>query len=366
MCTFRHTALSFVSLLVWCIPCVAALAQSFPPVLQLMESGARLGENPAGEVIGVHFPKPDTTNDDLRPVSSLSQLEWVELRRTSVTDEGLVHLQTLEHLKALFLPPTITDQGIALLRGHQGVECLEVTGRGITDAGAAYLPDFPRIRSLSLKRTAITDAGMEYVAKCATLEALGTPEGIHDEGLRQVRLLKQLVSLDLNGARVTNRGLAHVAALRRLEWLGLGGTEISDEGLLHLEELTELAFLDLTGTNVGDGGMVHLRRLSKLESLYLPNGVSDIGMRDVAKLAALRVLRASNAKITDAGLSVLPGNMDLRILSLYDTAITNAGVPHLARLTTLEELNLGRTKVTREGFDRLRQALPNTRIQWPQ
>jgi len=50
-------------------------------------------------------------------------------------------------------------------------------------------------------------------------------------------------------------------------------------------------------------------------------------------------------------------------LNLCETATTDAGLNHPDGLTQLKVLDLRGTEVTEEGLKRLRQALPNCRIE---
>ena len=225
MPAYHRTVFPFLCSVVWCALGLPAVGQFIPPydqwepISKLSKVDAHLGRDPAGVVTEVVFPQPTTTDDDLRPLAAFPQLESVNLRHTSITDQGLLHLGTLANLKSLDLPPTITDDGLALIRGHGGLEHLILSGTGITDAGAQCLSQCRQLRTLVLLGTAITDAGMEDIVKCTKLESLVVPEQIHNEGLRHIHSLKHLVALDLNGANVTDDGLATLAELRNLEWL---------------------------------------------------------------------------------------------------------------------------------------------------
>lgn len=358
----------FVALVALCILSVPALAQSRRVVDHLETLGARVTQVRSGVVTKVRFLKPDivVSNDDLRLLSALTGLERVHLLQTYVTDEGLRHLRPIANLKQLVLPPTITNEGVAEIRAHKGLESLELTGPGVTDVGAAHFAEFRKLKSLHLFGTAISDFGMPQVAACSALEVLGAPRRISDEGLRLVTKLTRLVALDLSGTRVTDQGLSHLETLRRLDWLSLAGTSVSNDGLRFLEPLTELGFLDLTRTNINDDGMAHLTSLQKLDVLCLPEEVTDAGMQEIGKLKRLRTLYASHTRITDAGLQALVvGKVPLRTLSLYHTNVTDEGISYLTRIRTLEDVNLGETRVTHDGILRLQRALPNTTIQWP-
>ncbi len=60
--------------------------------------------------------------------------------------------------------------------------------------------------------------------------------------------------------RVTDDGLRYLKGLTRLKSLDLGGSKVTDAGLEHLEGLTQLQELDLTGTKVTDAGVKKLQQ----------------------------------------------------------------------------------------------------------
>ena len=75
------------------------------------------------------------------------------------------------------------------------------------------------------------------VASCSA--ALSDPRaslcaGVSDHGLRQVALLTQLESLNLDSREVTDAGLAHITSLARLRSLDLFGAKVTDRGCAHL------------------------------------------------------------------------------------------------------------------------------------
>jgi hypothetical protein len=90
---------------------------------------------------------------------------------------------------------------------------------------------------------------------------------------------------------------------------------------------------------------------------------SDANLGDLKGLTDVRALFLSNIWVTDAGLENLTGMTQLITLFLDDTQVTDAGLEHLKGLTQLQMLYVGNTQVTEAGVTKLRQALPNCRIE---
>lgn len=90
--------------------------------------------------------------------------------------------------------------------------------------------------------------------------------------------------------------------------------------------------------------------------------VSDAATAQLGELAELTHLHLEKTAITDAALANLKNLQKLEYLNLYGTAITDAGLEHVAALKNLKRLYLWQTKVTDAGVEKLKQALPELKI----
>ena len=136
----------------------------------------------------------------------------VDLRRTKVTDAGLVHLKGLTNLTSLNLYNT-----------------------KVTDSGLVHLEGLTNLEKLNLERTKVTDTGL-----------------VHLKGLTKLELLR------LSGT--TDAGLVHLKGLTNLTHLLLISTGITDAGLVHLKRLANLETLDLLDTKVTGAGFKKLQQ----------------------------------------------------------------------------------------------------------
>ena len=90
--------------------------------------------------------------------------------------------------------------------------------------------------------------------------------------------------------------------------------------------------------------------------------VTDAGLSKLGDLKNLHRLHLEKTGVTDAGLANLKGLSNLEYLNLYGTQVTDAGLSNLEGLKNLKSLYLWQSKVTDAGVDKLKKALPNTRI----
>jgi hypothetical protein len=152
----------------------------------------------------------------------------------------------------------------------------------------------------------------------------------------------RLIDVDLDGKPVTDADLDNLAPLTDLKILNLSGSRITDEGLAKLEPLKRLKFLYLFKTDITDAGLAHLKELPRLEVLCLDQTL-----------------------ITDAGIKSLEALPRLEKLHVHSRApLTDKSIESLSKHVRLFELKVGGPGFTEQGIARLREALPNCKVQY--
>jgi len=329
----------------------------------------------------------NVTDDSLKHLRELTNLEQLSLFNTRVTGTGFEHLKGLTKLRELCFGghrQPITDASFQHLKGLTNLENLIIMFGEVSDAGLGHLEALPRLESLRFFCSSLSDGSLKRLKGVASLRELGlyavpvygsTGSGPGFEGLEALTQLRRLEIGPVlrTGPRFSDSDLEHVKGLADLESLHLFGTQVTASGLEHLKGLTKLR--ELTFTGITDAGMANLSELSLLEKLYLDGGVTDAGLihlKGLAKLRALslgfrkvsgpglehlealnglEVLDLTYAQITDTDLAYLPPN--LRTLLLRTTKVSDAGLEHLKGLTHLENLSLANTMVTGPGMHHL-------------
>lgn len=99
------------------------------------------------------------SDDSLPTLEGFSECQYLDLRGTSVTDAGLVHLKKAKNLESLALSNGITDAGIANLSGLTTVRWLSLTGTKVTDGGLERLQGLPRLEKLYVAGSEVTEEG---------------------------------------------------------------------------------------------------------------------------------------------------------------------------------------------------------------
>jgi Leucine-rich repeat (LRR) protein len=163
-----------------------------------------------------------------------------------------------------------------------------------------------------------------------------------DSDMVQLAKMPHLNHLSVCCPRVTSTGFAALDKLE-LEELIVRDAKIDDAGIKYLASSTGLRVLILSGTLITDNTVEFAVR-------HFP---------------ALQQLDISDTAIDDRAVPMLSNLKHLRELDLGDTKITDESVPALSRMTHLRTLNVAGDRdasISKAGADRLRRALPNTRI----
>jgi TIR domain/Leucine rich repeat len=262
-------------------------------------------DRPNQPVISVYLTgKEDAIDDDMKILAPLTEIRFLHIAATSVTDAGLAHL-----------------------KGLTALEDLDLFNTRITNAGMVHLKGMKALKKLNLDNTRVTDAG-----------------------LAELKDLTSLEDLNLSASRIYSNGAAN---------------KITDAGLEHLKDLRCLRTLSLYGQeNITDAGLENLKGLIALETLDLGlTPITDDALARLAPLANLKSLRLSETQIKGSGLMYLRGLKSLRTLQLSNTKLTNEAVKLLEGFPQLETLSLIGTDATFEAVAMLRKKLPTTKIE---
>lgn len=281
---------------------------------RLKSTGSKVHEKygPHGRTV---FAGRDFTDREAPLLELFTDIEALDLSRSGVTDKALESVKTLRKLRVLSLPASITDDGIAQLRGMA-------------------------ITSLGLPAEA-TDASMAVVATMKSTKSLGLSPNITDEGLETVCDLSELIILDLGKSKVTNGGLA---ALRRVTGLSMlylrEAPNITTDGLVHIQTLTKLGYLD-GPADFGDRTLTLMRPFRNLNILNLKDNarVTDSGLKNIDSFERMNTLELG-PNITDVSMEHVGKLKHLYVLDLEATQVTGEGLKHLTPTRSPSELRL--------------------------
>jgi Leucine-rich repeat (LRR) protein len=230
-------------------------------------------------------------------------------------------------------------------------------------AEVAALDDALRreITSLDVNSAVVTDVGARHLSKFPALQELNVSRtSITNQGMAALSGLSTVRRLRLNGLFIDGEGLKEIAGLSSLTELGIAGTSISDGSFEHLVKMDSLEVLDISGNSklLGQGFAELVRRnvLKNLKELHASGtSLGYYGFRDLKGLPGLEVLTLANANIAEEALDNIVVCRNLRVLNLQGNPIGNDGLKKIARLKQLEALLVGGcVGVTDQGLASLR------------
>lgn len=134
------------------------------------------------------------TSDGLRHIGGLTNLTVLNLHATRVTDSSA--LRSLSKIAVLGLAYTPAgDAALASLRGWPSLSDLDLRRTSITDAGLLALSELPALR-VDLSGTKVTDAGLSHLAGLKTLRSVRVKEtGVTDAGVAEFSKANPLVKV---------------------------------------------------------------------------------------------------------------------------------------------------------------------------
>ena len=185
---------------------------------------------------------PSASDEELEEIvalglNELPDLSQLSLRRSQVTDAGLVVVGPMVRLQRLALGPATTDAGLVHVRGLVGLQYLDLSGTQITGHGLRHSKDLPDLNVLNLSRTGVTDGDLACLKEFPSLSCLHLCETpISDAGLAHLKDVPQLRFLALVGTRISDAGIVHLKNLPRLRWLLLDGTAVTAAGRRELAQ----------------------------------------------------------------------------------------------------------------------------------
>ena len=155
--------------------------------------------------------------------------------KTDIGDEGVKYLTRMGKLKTLWLPKSVSDEGVKTLSNSlNAIRTLQLSGTRVTDSGISYLTRFKELETLGLHETNITGVGFKSFAKT------------------QGRSLKRLY---LAHTKIVDRNLKYLKGFSSLEVLDLNNTMVTDEGLDYLNDFPDLREIWLGWTNTTKKGI---------------------------------------------------------------------------------------------------------------
>lgn len=298
------------------------------------------------------------TDEGLRYLAELPNLQRLELNGTSITDAGLSALRALTELKHLSLSWTrVSDDGVAAFRDCAKLEFVDVGGTYCGDGAIRAFSNKASLRHFSSGHRT-TNAGIEYFHEYPVFKRWhgGTVEmgltsyetepnrlmlrgSITDAGVAHLNGLDGLFGLNLDDSALALSGhsLAPLVSLPNLGWLAF---DAKDDAMPYIARMPKLRFLGCQDTTCSDKAWTELGASRSIEHIWGRRcyGLERNGFLALSRIPTLGNLSVSCRNVDDTGIAALPDFPSLRELMPMD--IPDAGYRHIGRCSELTSLVL--------------------------
>lgn len=267
-----------------------------------------------------------------------------------VSDEGLRHLSRMPQLQDLNLGGTkATDQGLGVLRELRNLRTFQMCWHGgLSDDGAANLRYCDQLEDVNLMGSRTGDGLIEALQGKQQLRHLRTGRLVTDAGIPPLHNIPLLKNWNGTGAHllldgpITNNGLATLKGSEGIVDLDLFWhvTETTSDGFAHLAALPNLTSLGCDGKLSDDGAMGHIAALPRLERLRAQESVAtDDGWEALSRSRTLQFLWGRVCPhFGDRGFLALSKLPTLRGIGIGCANVSDEALARLPDFPALEEL----------------------------
>jgi Leucine-rich repeat (LRR) protein len=330
----------------------------------------------------LYLCSPRIGSEGLKSISDLKNLRVLHLNCTPLDTAGLSYLAALPQLRTLDLAGSFSRRhhpvlsfdpqnrpDLSVVKGMEKLEVLDLSFNTIDDDDLLRLQAPPHLKELSLRSTNVTGPGLASLADLNELEKLDLSENLlQGKCLKPLGGLKRLEFLELHRHRDDEHGfddhdLANLKDAVQLKHLGLSNTDVSDAGLALLQGLTQLRSLRLLRTRVEGPGLANLKNMSQLQELAIDlDHLSDSELEHLkgfTQMKRIQLIGQGNRPvkepgvITDRGIASLIGMTQLEELVLLGepfsptkVQLTAAGLAALSGLAQLKSFYLSSSSIT--------------------
>ena len=162
----------------------------------------------------------------------------------------------------------LSDEAMRYMPGLKNLEWLEIGSGSVTASGVAHLKECATLKRLYIHDVNLKDDPLEWLSRLTNLEALSLQRtGIDGRALRNITS-PNLVVLNVSGNNIVDADMKQIAKMHGLEVLALADTKITGEGLASLEGMARLNELNLVNCAIQDTDLELLLTMPNLRIVY--------------------------------------------------------------------------------------------------
>lgn len=286
-------------------------------------------------------------------IANWPRLRYLDLSNTSISNKTNFVFPKASLLEAIDLGGCpLADPDRLVMGMPAALQSLDVRETDTSDAVLTFLAKLPRLAKLTLSKTKVGNAALEKLGESSTLRVLSL-NGCTVSDDARVQGFAALTRLSLVGTNTADKVAKAIATLPNLESLSLQHTQLTPVGLGALRDAVKLHTLDIRGCRRLTTGLgASLAALGGLTSLSVDGHFADEDLQLLAKKSFVW-LSLGSSLISSKSTSLLAGQAQLGHLDLAHLAFDDASVAILSRLQRLQVLVLTDTKVTQAGLSKI-------------
>ncbi len=203
----------------------------------------------------------NATDENLRLVAQLPELERLIVYKGKFTVDGLAALAAMPKLRYLQLYATdVPAAAFAVLAKLPQLKYLSLGEYPVIDEVLGYAAQVKDLKGFDHTKSAITPGGfLKFLDSVESLEQLTLfGDYVDDDCVKRIGQMKGMTRFWTDSKRVTTAGWVHLAGLTKMLDLFLSNTSFGDEDLQALEGMKDLKSLGLNNTRITDAGMLSL------------------------------------------------------------------------------------------------------------
>ena len=206
------------------------------------------------------------SDSSLGIIGQMENVEVLGVAGTIISDAGFLNIRKHEKLHTLYVPEHFSNQGLENIRAFKGLVNLVLDYSSVDDQGLIHLGSLDRLERISLRQTRIEGWGLKELPKSIRSLDLSDTK-VSDEALQSIKKITALRALNLSYTHAGGQSVSYVKDIRTLEELHLSKCKgVTDKEIEYLSGLNNLTILDLSGTSVSNACIKHLSGLADLNS----------------------------------------------------------------------------------------------------
>ncbi|MDZ4835389.1 MAG: hypothetical protein SGJ27_16550 [Candidatus Melainabacteria bacterium] len=239
--------------------------------------------NRTGRRTQADFSTLNLTDDLLKKLSTVKELERLDVGHTKITDKSVDYIVGLPLQQLDLSASPIGDEAMKKIAKIKTLQKLTITQTAVTDVGIAEVLNLPLLENLTAGNTKITDRGIAQLSKSRSINRLDlTSTPITDACLKDLSKLPLKV-IYVDATKITGPGITKSLRLPSLIKASFSRLAIHDQDLPGLlNAIPKVCAIDLSVTPLTDKGVATLATWDQLGVLKLKymEHVSDKAIKD--------------------------------------------------------------------------------------